>query len=508
MRSREMSAAGCNRSEEPHPAARREDLQLPTLRDIAAVLFRHAKLVLGTFLTLLAIVMIYAWTAPRFQAHMKVLLRRGRLDPLVTAEPNTTLAMARRDITEEEVNSEVELLRDQDLLSRVVSETGLQKEGLLSRLGLLRDSDEVRQARGIRELARRLKVDPVRKSNLISISYEASSPSQAADVLERLAQAYLEKHKAVHRSSEELPFFVQQTDRSRARLAEAEQRLLAFTAQQGVVSAVTERDLALQGVAELENVHQQVTVAVEETSRRIAALKRTRNSFPPRSTTLVRTSDNPELMGTLKQRLLELELRRTELLTRYQPSYRLVQQTEEQIAQAKSAIAAADLAPIREETTDKDPNYEWANAELEKAEVELTALVARESALRSALASARSRARGLGAAAIEQQDLLRGMKTAEDGYLLYLRKSEEARIGDALDQRGIVNVTVAEPPIAPALPRYSLFTTLLLGLVAACLGAVAAAFVADYLDPAFRTPQELGECLRMPVLASLPKEIA
>jgi uncharacterized protein involved in exopolysaccharide biosynthesis len=145
---------------------------------------------------------------------------------------------------------------------------------------------------------------------------------------------------------------------------------------------------------------------------------------------------------------------------------------------------------------------------LEKAEVELTALVARESALRSALASARSRARGLGAAAIEQQDLLRGMKTAEDGYLLYLRKSEEARIGDALDQRGIVNVTVAEPPIAPALPRYSLFTTLLLGLVAACLGAVAAAFVADYLDPAFRTPQELGECLRMPVLASLPKEIA
>jgi capsular polysaccharide biosynthesis protein len=50
--------------------------------------------------------------------------------------------------------------------------------------------------------------------------------------------------------------------------------------------------------------------------------------------------------------------------------------------------------------------------------------------------------------------------------------------------------------------------TLLLGLTAATLGSVGAAFVADYLDPAFRTPQQLGECLRMPVLAALPKEIA
>jgi uncharacterized protein involved in exopolysaccharide biosynthesis len=327
-------------------------------------------------------------------------------------------------------------------------------------------------------------------------------------VLESLTRAYLEKHKAVHRSSEESPFFVQQAGHSQAQLAEAEQRLLDFSAQEGVVSASTERDLALQRVAELETAHQQVLVAVQETSRRLAALKHARDSFPQRSTNQVRTSDNPQLMGTLKQRLLELELKRTELLTRYQPSYRLVQETDEQITQARAAIATADIDPLRDETTEKDPNYEWANSELEKAQVDLTALVARESGLRTALAGARSHALVLGEAAIQQQDLLRGMKTAEDGYLLYLRKSEEARIGDALDERGIVNVTVAETPVAPALPQRSVLLTLLIGLATASCGSVVTAFVADYLDPAFRTPQELAECLHMPVLASLPREIA
>lgn len=488
--------------------SRSNSLEPPTLREIAAVLFRHGKLILATFLIVFSLAVVYGWTTPRYQAHMKVLLRHGRLDPFVSSEQNSLPAVARSDISEEEVNSEVELLRDQDLLGEVVSETHLQKEGLLSRLGLTHDSDKIRHARGIRALASQLKVEPIRKSNLIAIRYDAASPSLAARVLQSLIDAYLEKHKSVHRSSEEAPFFVQQTDHSRARLAEAERQVLDFSSERGVVSAPMERDLVLQRIAELEGAHQQVLVSVEETSKRIAALSKARDSFPPRSTAQVRIADNPQLMGTLKQRLLELELRRTELLTRFQPTYRLVQETEEQIQQARSAIAAADLAPMHEETTEKDPNYEWANGELEKMQVELTALVARESALRSALAITRGQARGLGEAAIQQQDLLRGMKTAEDGYLLYLRKSEEARISDALDNRGIVNVTVAEAPIAPALPQHSWVFILAAGFAAAVASALVAAFIADYLDPGFRNPQEVAECLRMPVLASLPREIA
>lgn len=98
------------------------------------------------------------------------------------------------------------------------------------------------------------------------------------------------------------------------------------------------------------------------------------------------------------------------------------------------------------------------------------------------------------------------MKTAEESYLLYARKSEEARISDALDERGIVNVVLAEPPVAPVLPKHSIWFWLGFGLSAAGVGTLATAFAADYMDPAFRTPDEVVALLQVPVLASLPRE--
>lgn len=78
-------------------------------------------------------------------------------------------------------------------------------------------------------------------------------------------------------------------------------------------------------------------------------------------------------------------------------------------------------------------------------------------------------------------------------------------MADALDQRGIVNVALAEPPVAPALPLSSTWTLLMLGLVAVGTAGTGAAFVADYLDPAFRTPDDVLAYLDAPVLASLPR---
>jgi capsular polysaccharide biosynthesis protein len=89
--------------------------------------------------------------------------------------------------------------------------------------------------------------------------------------------------------------------------------------------------------------------------------------------------------------------------------------------------------------------------------------------------------------------------------LLYLNKREEARIGDALDQGGILNVTIAEKATVPALPQLSALSYGFMGLVCASTLSITLAFVADYLNPAFRTPDEIVAYLGSPVLASLPR---
>jgi uncharacterized protein involved in exopolysaccharide biosynthesis len=457
-------------------------------------------------MTVLAMAVAYALASTSYQAHMKILLRHGRVDPVVTPEQQSLVDLHRSEISEEELNSEVELLRDEALLRSVVEQTGLASPEGGFHFG--RNDAEVRVARAVRRLAKSLKLEPIHKTNLILVSYESADPALSARVLNSVAKLYIEKHKEVRRSSEEFPFFEQQADRSRGRLDTAEMQVLNFSREGGVVSGALERDLALQRTAEIENSYQQTQVALQETSRRVQELRARVDSLPERSTSLIRNSDNPQLRATLQGHLLELKLRRTELLTKYEPSYRLVQEVEQQIEQAKAAIAAERLEPVHEETTEKDPNFEWAKEELGKAEVELGALNARAQAMSSELARSRGEARRLGEASLRQQDLLRSMKTAEDSYLLYAKKSEEARIGDALDERGIVNVTLAEAPVAPVLPKHSGWMVVFLGALAAGVSSTLLAFTADYLDPGFRSPEEVVACMHAPILASLPKEAA
>lgn len=101
--------------------------------------------------------------------------------------------------------------------------------------------------------------------------------------------------------------------------------------------------------------------------------------------------------------------------------------------------------------------------------------------------------------------MLRNVKEAEEKYLLYVNKREEARIGDALDEGGILNVIVAEPPTLPALPLRSEMSLGLIGLLLGGTVSTGFAFAADSLSSAFRTPDEVVQYLNAPVLASLPR---
>jgi protein tyrosine kinase modulator len=228
-------------------------------------------------------------------------------------------------------------------------------------------------------------------------------------------------------------------------------------------------------------------------------------NLPERTTTQVRISDNPELLKALKSSLLDLQLKRTQLLTKFEPTHRLVQEVDQQIAQAEATIKTENALPLRDETTDKNAHYEWAKAELQRAQVQLKALQARETATATQEAAYRAMARQLGEDAVTQDDLQSTEKVAEENYLLYVKKQEEARMNDALDELGIVNVAIAEHPVAPALPIWSAWTVLAIGFAAAGAAGTSAAFAADYLDPAFRTPDDVLAYLDSPVLASLPR---
>jgi len=107
-----------------------------------------------------------------------------------------------------------------------------------------------------------------------------------------------------------------------------------------------------------------------------------------------------------------------------------------------------------------------------------------------------------------QNDTLeRNVKEAEQNYLLYSRKQEEARIADSLDDKKIANVTIAEEPVEhyiPASPNTTL--NLAMGALLAALASLAAVFGLEYAGERFYTPAELETATGLPVFATLAYE--
>lgn len=470
----------------------------PTPRELAATIFRHGRLVAASFGIALLGALLFVVFSPRYESHFKVLLRRGRFDPVVSPQPPSGMDFTRPDITEEELNSEVELLRDEGLLKQVVKLADLvPAETPEQRL-----SAEIEHA--VRNLTRRLDVEALKKSNLIQVNYKDTDPERAARVLCALATLFVRRHTSLQRPPGEIQFFDQQTEEYKRKLRQSETELVRFTRDRGVASAALQRDIALQKLGEADAAYRQIDQDRVETERRIVSLREQLKSFPSRSVTMKRWADNPLALEKMKTHLLELQLKHTEMLTRFEPSYRLVQEVERQIADTQASIAAEALTPVRDETSDKDPNYEWARMELEKAQVQADGLQARQSDAAAQVTSLRQVAQQMQSDSVDQQDLLRTAKADEDNFLLYLRKREEARIGDALDERHILNVAIVEPPTVPALPTHPFVLYFLSAFGLAAAVSISLAFSADYFDATIRTPDEALGLLEVPVLAWLP----
>jgi uncharacterized protein involved in exopolysaccharide biosynthesis len=482
--------------------------RLPTLRDILSPLFRRRLLVMLSFFGILGGALLWALLSPRqYRAQMKLLMKRERVD--------TSLAPTSNDVTEEEINSEVELLKGRDLLEKVVLHCGLDRTrqrifGILPNSEWHRDSqlsDDQKIAAAVQALESRLQVSPLKKTRLIAITYEASDPRLAAAVLDSVANEYLAKHVAVYRVPGASTFFENEAQRYQKELNAAEARLNDFDEAENVISAKLEKEIVLQKLADFSVSLRTSQISIDETDKRIKRIEIQLAAVPSRQTTQIRISDNSVLLQQLKSVLLSLELKRTELLDSFKPDYRPVQEIEKQIAATVIAIHSAESAPVREETTDRDPTHELLREELAKARTELDALRARAVATARVVGIYEDRARTIDKKGTLQDNLVRDAKTAEDNYLLYTHKTEEARISDALDQKRIVNVAIAEEPTVPALPVHSqVLGAMLLGGLLASFTSVGLAFALDYLDPLLRTPDEVQLVLDMPVLAALPEE--
>ena len=487
-----------------------------TLRDGLTPLFRHKGRVLTVFTLVLgvSIYLVWAVVAHYYVSSMQIVVQQHRSDPSISAGQTGAIMNTSRGVSPDQISSEMAILKGDDMLRSVAETCDLASTKGFSPSELLFPKDPERRKaakfeKAALSLEKGLKVEAAKVSDVIEVRYGVvGDPRTPACVLQNLGKLYLQKRLQLQRPPGASKFFAEQTEKYGKELSDVENQLAQFSQKQGVAAPdVLKTDLAQQlsvAIASLNTTQQ--AIAADE--NRLADIGRQLANTPDRITTQQISNSAMTLLQQLEASLLAAQVKRRELLTKFEPTYPLVVQTDEEIATTQKAIEKAKSLNYVNETTDQNPTSEYLHQDLAKTQADLASQKATANATRASIERMKRQLVTLDAQSLKQGALVREAKANEVNYLLYLNKREQERAADALDARNIADVAIAVEATPAALPAINPVLAGVAGLVFAILAAIATGFLAERMDPSFRTPTEVSETLEIPVLASLPRQAA
>jgi uncharacterized protein involved in exopolysaccharide biosynthesis len=421
------------------------DLQSPTA---SAIVLRNWRLVTTLFCMGISISMsIFLLLPKKYESHMKLMVKNERQDLVVSAESNVS-TFHQQDLSEEQVNSEVELLRSTDLLHQVVMRAHLvqNEPGTVQAAG---EPSPLAVEQATARLQHDLSIEPVRKSNVITVSYTARAPALASNVLTQLTDTYLQAHLRVHNTPGTYSFFKSEADAYQSDLLNAEAALKDFRQQHSLLVMPQEQDVLAQRTVDAQAAFEEADTSVEQYRTRVQQAKHMLSAVEARITTQRRSVPNPILVQQLTTMLTELHNRRTEMVVKFRPDNRLVAQLDKEVIDTEAALNRSLTVTQTELTTDVNPVSQNAEKDILSDEIALAGLEARRQGVQRALVRYQRQMYDLAGATVQHDSLVRTVKENEANYLLYAKKREEARITESLDQRRIANVALAESPTMP-----------------------------------------------------------
>jgi uncharacterized protein involved in exopolysaccharide biosynthesis len=447
---------------------------------LTGLALRHWRMILGVFFACIGLAGLLTLAMPRkYESQMKLLVNNERADLVISPDKNTPSASP-SGVSEEQVNSEIELLRSHDILAGTVLDAKLyrtyqtaeqrKKEAAPGRLAT---------AKAIAHLAKELNVSAVRKTNIIDVKYRADDPDVAAFVLRDLSGRYLTEHLAVHSAPGTYQFFTDEVTKHRSAWLDAQSALSSFHREKQLFALPQQQSAA---VARLESVDAQIKdldAQIGEEQTRLSASQQQVAATPERSITQERQVPNQMATGQLQTLLTQLQNRRTELAMKFKPGDRMIAEIDGEIANTQSALALANRPPT-EQTTDVDPIHQSLKADVTRGEVSLQALQTRRTELAAMRNVYLRRLDVMDQNAVALSDLEQNEREAQESYDLYTRRMQEAKLANALDREKFSNVAVVEQPVASPIP---VSPKLPLNLaVGAAMGLFLGLFLAFLLD--------------------------
>ncbi len=466
------------------PAAHASETRPFSLRDMLALVFRRKWIILGIFFVTLAMgVSASLRTTSEFMATSKVLIRRSEASSFQkTRSPFLGL--------EEEMNTEIEILRSTPVLDRALSyvQSELEEVPEEERAELFppEEPGEKYHQPNSSWIAKSLQAEPVELSNVIMIRFRNQNPATARMLADAVANAYVVERIAVRRNPLVESFFQDRSAGLRDRLLDLRTELGQLQIESGIYDQEWQQRLNLGTLDELRTDLLRVRVRRDTEERKLAAVRRKIAEDPDVVVPTLEFEDGRPFQE-LRAKLIDKRTQLAELKGRYLPDHPKVKQTEDFIA-----LLEQDL---RDEIA----------TQVEMREGHLEGLRAEEVSLEKAVREVVDEMNRIPQFEPMLRQIEREISNTAELSELVDAKMADTQISETEDQR-MVNAKVLSPAtvtVSFVQERKSLFA-----LFAALLGlslGLALAFLLEGLDHSLRTPDDVEINLGVPLLGSIPE---
>jgi uncharacterized protein involved in exopolysaccharide biosynthesis len=517
-----------------------------SLRDFLDIVFKRKIPILVFFSATFFTVAIGTFLAkPIYEASSQILVKVGRENLYVPTGGRTTMSI--RPNPEQFMNSELEILGSRSLVEKVVDSIGpaamyrsqnnkdqmilgsivssdnaiqsalekavLTLQHLLKKgkgiLSGLRSSSRAQQSpreKAILMTHKALNAQAVKESNVIKVSFKHEDPKMAAIVVNNLVNDYLDHRLKIHKNPKSHKFFQDQSMILKVKLRQAEEKLKSLKKKHDVTSLKEERSILLRQEADLRAAWNRALSQEAETENRIRQLRKQLATTAKTVPQAEETEHNQGLISTLEGRLVELELKQRELLTKYNEGSRLVENVRGEIKMVREKLLEQETKRYETSRSGLNMTHQRLQEQLFGNEVELKALKGKRESLSFQLDNYRKRLNNINAIEVELNELQNQVDMDRQNYQLYLTKIEESRISDAMDREKIASVSVIEParvPFKPVSPRVLL--NMVLAVFLGGFGALGLAFFLEYLNDTLERVEDVERVFQLPVLGSIPE---
>jgi uncharacterized protein involved in exopolysaccharide biosynthesis len=434
-------------------------LQQTVPLSLSGLIVRNKGKMLLAFVLVVAGGLAYLATSEReYLSEAKMFIRPGREsvtgDPIVTNGQAVTMADAR----ENEINGIAEMLQSRALLEKVVDQITpegiLEKEpGSKSMGDYLSPLDRVNlnpakvyslRDKAIRRMTKSLKVYSSKKSNIVTLSYEARDPALTTKVLECLLRIAQDEHARVNKIRGSQPFYEAQKQKLKDQVTDLEERLRKLKNESGLSSFEKQRELHLIHVATLEGELAKAQYGLKAAEDEAAHRQKMLAGIKPLIETSQITDQPVDPKSDMRKKLYDLQLKETELSSKLKDNSPLLMQVRSQLTAAKQVVDAEDK--LTQMTTASNPAFSSMQLALQDRNAQVVSLQATVADLSTKIATGKARLESLNDKEVEIARLQRELDLASVNYKKYAENTELSRINDEVEAAKISSINMLQPP--------------------------------------------------------------